>query len=67
MKIIKNTIRCSQCFDEFLNGHEYRLHWELRHFYPYLKSSSFDHKKSMEDARYRRNIDRLIIEISNNI
>ena len=38
----RNIIRCSQCDEEFPGGYEYRLHWEEKHFYPYLKSGSFD-------------------------
>ena len=38
----RNIIRCSQCDEEFSGGYEYRLHWEEKHFYPYLKSGSFD-------------------------
>jgi hypothetical protein len=67
MKEVRNLIRCSQCHDEFPGGYEYRMHWEAKHFYPYLKASSFDSERAMEDARYSRNIDRLIKELSNNI
>jgi|TARA_B110000483_G_scaffold228636_1_gene291677 hypothetical protein len=67
LESIRNTIRCSQCYEEFPGGYEYRLHWEAKHFYPYLKTNSFDSKRALEDARYSRNVDRLIKEISNNI
>jgi len=67
IKKIRNSIRCSQCYEEFPSGFEYRLHWETKHFYPYLKTNSFDSNKALEDARYNRNIDRLIKEISSNI
>ena len=60
----KNIIRCSQCYDEFPGGYEYRMHWNEYHFYPYLRSVSFDDKTAQFDARYRRHIDRLIREIS---
>lgn len=64
---IKKIIRCSQCFDEFPSGYEYRMHWEKEHFYPYLKSNSFDHKRAIKEAQYKRNINRLISEIGNSI
>jgi hypothetical protein len=67
MKEVRNLIRCSQCYDEFPGGYEYRMHWEAKHFYPYLKASSFDSERAKEDARYSKNVDRLIKEISNNI
>ena len=51
----------------FPSGYEYRLHWESEHFYPYLKTNSFDFKRALEDASYNRNVERLIREISNNI
>ena len=65
-KLVK-FIKCSQCESTFSTGYDYRLHWEKRHFYPYLKTNSFDSKRALEDARYSRNVDRLIKEISNNI
>lgn len=38
----RNIIRCSQCDEEFTGGFEYRMHWEEKHFYPYLTSGGFD-------------------------
>ena len=58
---------CSQCYEEFPTGYEYRLHWEEKHFYPYLNNNKFDHKAAMEDANRDKHIVRLINEISNNI
>ena len=58
---------CSQCYEEFPSGYEYRLHWEEKHFYPYLKNNKFDHKTAMKDANRDKHIVRLIKEISNNI
>lgn len=58
---------CSQCYEEFPTGYDYRIHWEKKHFYPYLKSGKFDHKKAMKDAERDKHIGRLIREISNNI
>ena len=58
---------CSQCYEEFPTGYEYRLHWEEKHFYPYLKNNKFDHIKAIEDANRDKHIVRLIKEISNNI
>ena len=63
----KNIIMCSQCYEEFPSGYEYRLHWEEKHFYPYLKNNRFDHVRAREDAMYMKDIDRLIKEISNSI
>lgn len=67
IKTKKNIIMCSQCYEEFPGGYEYRMHWEQIHFYPYLKNNRFDHVRAMKDAIERRDIDRLIREISNNI
>ena len=50
-KLVK-FIKCSQCESTFSTGYDYRLHWEKRHFYPYLKNND---------------IDRLIKEISETI
>ena len=58
---------CSQCYEEFPTGYEYRLHWEEKHFYPYLKGNEFDHIEAMKDANRDKHIARLISEISNNI
>ena len=63
----RNIIMCSQCYEEFGTGYEYRLHWEEKHFYPYLKNNKFDHIKAMKDANRDKHIVRLINEISNNI
>ena len=46
-KSVKNIIKCSQCNEEFPSGYEYRLHWEEKHFYPYVKKNSFDYKKAL--------------------
>ena len=62
-----NSIRCSQCDETFKGGFEYRMHWEEIHFYPYLKSSTFDFKTSLRDSYNNGNIRRLIDEISSNI
>jgi len=32
----KKIIKCSQCNQEFENGFEYRMHWEI-HFEEFLK------------------------------
>ena len=58
---------CSQCYEEFPTGYDYRLHWEEKHFYPYLKNNKFDHITAMKDANRDKHIVRLIKEISNNI
>ena len=63
----RNIIMCSQCYEEFATGYKYRLHWEEKHFYPYLKNNKFDHIKAMKDANRDKHIVRLINEISNNI
>jgi hypothetical protein len=63
----RNIIMCSQCYEEFPTGYDYRIHWEKKHFYPYLKSGKFDDKKAMKDAERDKHIGRLIREISNNI
>ena len=63
----RNIIMCSQCYEEFPTGYEYRQHWEQMHFYPYLKSNKFDHIKAMKDAERDKHIVRLINEISNTI
>ena len=67
IKSKRNIIMCSQCYEEFPTGYEYRLHWEEKHFYPYLKNNKFDHIKAMKDANRDKHIVRLIKEISNNI
>ena len=67
IKSKRNIIMCSQCYEEFPTGYEYRLHWEEKHFYPYLNNNKFDHKTAMDDANRDKHIVRLIKEISNNI
>ena len=51
----RNTIRCSQCEEEFTNGFDYRMHWELH----------LD--KFFNDIKYNKTINRLIHEISSTI
>jgi hypothetical protein len=51
--MVKNIIRCSQCEAEFAGGLEYRLHWEKKHFYPYLTYSSFDFERAKLDKKRR--------------
>jgi hypothetical protein len=65
-KLVK-FIKCSQCESTFSTGYDYRLHWEKRHFYPYLKTNSFDFNQSIWDSRKNNDIDRLIKEISERI
>ena len=50
-KSVKNIIKCSQCDQEFPNGYEYRLHWEKKHFYPYLSKNSFDFDRAKLDKK----------------
>ena len=47
----KKIIKCSQCNKEFENGYEYRLHWEIKHFYPHLKKNSFDIERAKKDKK----------------
>ena len=47
----KKIIKCSQCDKEFENGYEYRLHWEINHFYQYLKKNSFDIERAKKDKK----------------
>ena len=42
---------CSQCYEEFENGYDYRMHWEEKHFYPYVKKNSFDYEKAKKDLK----------------
>ena len=42
---------CSQCHEEFATGYEYRLHWEEKHFYPYVKKNSFDYESAKKDLK----------------
>ena len=65
--MIRHTIRCSQCEEMFPGGYEYRMHWEMRHFYPYLKRDSFDFNQAIWAAIRDKNIDRLIKEISDTL
>ena len=65
-KLVK-FIKCSQCEHTFSTGYDYRLHWEKKHFYPYLKTNSFDFNQAIRDSIKNNNIDRLIKEISENI
>tara|TARA_R110002126_G_scaffold21065_1_gene76817 strand:+ start:923 stop:1081 length:159 start_codon:yes stop_codon:yes gene_type:complete len=51
----------------FPGGYEYRMHWEMRHFYPYLKRGSFDFNQAIWAAIRDKNIDRLIKEISDTL
>ena len=48
-KYVKNIIKCSQCDAEFPNGYEYRMHWEKKHFYPYITKNGFDFKQAKLD------------------
>ena len=47
----RKIIKCSQCNEEFENGYGYRLHWEEKHFYPYLKNGSFDTKRALAEEQ----------------
>ena len=40
---------CSQCNEEFENGYDYRMHWEEKHFYPYVKKNGFDYEQAQID------------------
>ena len=40
---------CSQCNEEFENGYDYRMHWEEKHFYPYIGPASFDYERAKKD------------------
>ena len=42
---------CSQCYEEFENGLDYRMHWEEKHFYPYVRKNSFDYEKAKKDLK----------------
>jgi uncharacterized C2H2 Zn-finger protein len=42
----KNIIKCSQCDEQFPDGHEYRIHWEKEHLYPYLNNEKILKKSS---------------------
>ena len=50
-KSVKNIIKCSQCDEEFPGGYEYRLHWEQKHFYPYVSKNSFDFERAKLDKK----------------
>jgi len=50
MSKIKNIL-CSQCYEEFENGYDYRMHWEEKHFYPYIGKVSFDYEKAKKDLK----------------
>ena len=41
---------CSQCYEEFENGYDYRMHWEKEHFYPYL-GKTFDYERAKKDLK----------------
>ena len=47
-------IKCSQCEMEFVNGHEYRIHWEKEHLdnaievVKKMKTGIKDIKKSLD-------------------
>tara|TARA_A100001201_G_scaffold26677_3_gene29466 strand:- start:174 stop:368 length:195 start_codon:yes stop_codon:yes gene_type:complete len=45
----KKIIKCSQCKEEFENGYGYRMHWEQKHFYPYIRKNSFDFESAKRD------------------
>ena len=49
---------CSQCYEEFENGYDYRMHWEEKHFYPYIGPASFDYERAKKDLKrkYLRNV-----------
>tara|TARA_B100001287_G_scaffold43746_1_gene32913 strand:+ start:5464 stop:5625 length:162 start_codon:yes stop_codon:yes gene_type:complete len=47
----KKIIKCSQCEEEFENGYEYRMHWEEKHFYPYIGRASFDYERAKKDKK----------------
>ena len=49
----KKFIKCSQCDEEFLNGYDYRMHWEKEHFYPYL-GKTFDYEKAKKDIKTKK-------------
>lgn len=42
---------CSQCNEEFENGYDYRMHWEEKHFYPYIGPASFDYERAKKDLK----------------
>ena len=42
---------CSLCNEEFENGYDYRMHWEEKHFYPYVRKNSFDYEKAKKDLK----------------
>ena len=44
------TIKCSLCDSYFVEGRQYREHWEKEHFYPYLKKDSFNYEKAKADG-----------------
>ncbi len=50
-KSVKNIIKCSQCDEEFPSGYEYRLHWEQKHFYPYVSKNSFNFERAKLDKK----------------
>ena len=50
-KSVKNIIKCSQCDEEFPSGYEYRLHWEQKHFYPYITKNGFDFERALLDKK----------------
>ena len=47
----RKIIMCSQCYEEFENGLDYRMHWEEKHFYPYVRENSFDYEKAKKDLK----------------
>ena len=49
--MVKNIIKCSQCDAQFPNGHEYRTHWEKKHFYPYLNDTKINIKINGETTK----------------
>ena len=42
---------CSQCNEDFENGYDYRMHWEEKHFYPYVKKNGFDYYQAKKDLK----------------
>jgi hypothetical protein len=47
----KKIIMCSHCNEEFENGYDYRMHWEEKHFYPYIGPASFDYERAKKDLK----------------
>ena len=47
----RKMIKCSQCDDEFESGYDYRIHWEEKHFYPYITKNGFDFERALLDKK----------------